>query len=79
MTGRKATTWRRTEVRPLGHLHRPRLYRYRPADTRPRLLLNRYPFSVIGAGVVLRGWCWCVKWADAAGYEPVSSAARKPS
>ena len=62
--------WQRTEFRPLGHLRRPRLLRYRPADTHARILLNRYPHSVIGAAVVLRGWCYSFTWASPGGYEP---------
>jgi hypothetical protein len=35
---------------------------YRPADTRSRFLLNRYPYNVIGAAVVVFGRCWGVIW-----------------
>lgn len=41
---------------------RPRLNVYKPSNTRPRALLNRYPHNVIGAAVVLFGRCWGVTW-----------------
>lgn len=41
---------------------RPRFNVYRPADSRPRLLLNRYPHNVIGAAAVIFGRCWVVNW-----------------
>jgi hypothetical protein len=40
----------------------PRFNVYKPADTRPRTLLNRYPHNVIGAAVVIFGRCWGVRW-----------------
>lgn len=40
----------------------PRFHVYKPADTRPRWLLNRYPHNVIGAAVVVFGRCWGVQW-----------------
>jgi hypothetical protein len=40
----------------------PRLNTYRSADTRTRLLLNRYPHNVIGAAVVVFGRCWGIRW-----------------
>lgn len=41
---------------------RPRFNVYRPADTRRRVLLNRYPHNVIGAAVVMFGRCWGIQW-----------------
>jgi hypothetical protein len=70
----KPPRWRRAEFRPLGRLHRPRFHRYRPADPRPCFVLNRYPGSLIGVGIVLGGWCWSVKWARPAKYEPHPAA-----
>jgi hypothetical protein len=35
-----------------------------PADTRPRVGLNRYPHNVIGAMVVVFGRGWGVRWKD---------------
>jgi hypothetical protein len=35
---------------------------YKPADQRFRFLWNRYPHHKIGAGVVMFGRCWAVKW-----------------
>lgn len=40
----------------------PRFNVYKPADTKPRALLNRYPHNVIGAAVVVFGRCWGVQW-----------------
>lgn len=40
----------------------PTFNTYRPADTRRRWLLNRYPHNVIGVAVVLFGRCWGVRW-----------------
>jgi hypothetical protein len=39
----------------------------RPADTRPRVLLNRYPYNVIGAMVVVFGRGWGVRWKASRG------------
>jgi hypothetical protein len=36
----------------------------RPADTRPRAMLNRYPHNVIGAMVVVFGRGWGIRWKD---------------
>ncbi len=35
-----------------------------PADKRRRMLLNRYPHNVIGAGVVLFRRYWGVRWKE---------------
>lgn len=52
----------RTRVRK--DWHRPRLYRFRVADpARFRPALNRYPHHVIGVGVTIGHWCYCLKWA----------------
>lgn len=40
----------------------PRFNVYRPADRKPRALLNRYPGAVIGAAVVVFGRCYGVRW-----------------
>jgi hypothetical protein len=40
----------------------PKVTVYRPADTRPRLGLNRYPHVVIGAYVVAFRRCWGLRW-----------------
>jgi hypothetical protein len=40
----------------------PRFNVYKPADTRPRAGLNRYPHNVIGAAVVVFRRCWGVQW-----------------
>lgn len=64
--------WRPTEFRPLGHFHRPKVYRYRVADPkRFRPGLNCYPYSVIGCGVVIGRWNYCIKWARPADYRPL--------
>jgi hypothetical protein len=36
----------------------------RPADTRPRVLLNRYPDYIIGAMVVAFGRGYGIRWKD---------------
>lgn len=41
---------------------RPKMTVYRPADTRPRAVLNRYPHNIIGAAVILFGRSWSVTW-----------------
>jgi hypothetical protein len=41
---------------------RPVFNVYKPADTHPRVGLNRYPHNVIGAAVVMFGRCWVVNW-----------------
>jgi len=74
MTGTKAQgrgkgAWQRGEFRPLGHFHRPTYLRYRVGDPkRFKVGLNRYPFSIIGAGVVVGKWCYSVKWSEPAKY-----------
>lgn len=40
----------------------PRFNITRPADTRPRFLLNRYPHNVIGGMVVVFKRGWGVRW-----------------
>lgn len=42
--------------------HWPRLTVYKPADTKFRVGLNRYPHNVIGAGMVAFGRCWSITW-----------------
>lgn len=44
--------------------HWPKLYRYVVADKGFRVMLNRYPHHVIGAGVVVGRFVYCVKWAS---------------
>lgn len=44
---------------------RPRVRVYRPADTRPRFMWNRYDTVTIGCGVVLFGRAWQLTWAKA--------------
>lgn len=62
--------WRPTEFRPLGHLHRPKFYRYRVAQPRRfRPCLNGYPYSVIGLGVVIGQYGYSVTWGTPASYE----------
>lgn len=41
---------------------RPRLTVYRPNDTRPRVLLNRYPGVVIGIAAVAFKRCLSITW-----------------
>lgn len=67
----RAAFWKPVEFRPLGHPCRPRFVRYKVA--RPRrfaVMLNRYPFSVIGIGVVIATRCYSLRWATPARYEP---------
>ena len=40
----------------------PRFNVTRPADTRPRVVLNRYPHNIIGVAVVAFGRGWGVRW-----------------
>jgi len=48
---------------------RPRLKVYRPADTRPRVMWNRYGAMmgrggcIIGIGVILFRRAWSLQWA----------------
>lgn len=53
----------------------PKFNVYRPADTRPRVLLNRYPHVVIGVAVVIFGRCWGVRW-KASKRRPPSGSSR---
>lgn len=41
---------------------RPRLTVYRPADPRPRAMLNHWGDEVIGVAVVAFGRCWSLQW-----------------
>jgi hypothetical protein len=43
---------------------RPHFDVVRPADTRRRAMLNRYPHNVIGAMVVVFGRGWGIRWKD---------------
>lgn len=44
--------------------HLPRFYRNRVAAPRLlKLVLNRYPHHTIGAGLIIGGYCYSVKWA----------------
>lgn len=40
----------------------PRLFIYKPADTRLRVGWNRYPHNIIGIAAVAFGRCWSVTW-----------------
>lgn len=40
----------------------PRFNVYAPADKRPRVMWNRYPYNIIGAAIVVFGRCWGVQW-----------------
>lgn len=42
---------------------RPRVRVYRPADTRPGVMWNRYDTCTIGIGVVLFRRAWSLTWA----------------
>jgi hypothetical protein len=63
----------RTEWRPIrldevlprnrAEFHWPKFYRYRVADPGFRPVLNRYPGVVIGVGLVVGRYVYCVKWA----------------
>jgi hypothetical protein len=67
----RAALWTRAEFRPLGHLCWPRFTRYKVA--RPKRFavgLNRYPFSVIGVGLVIGTRCYSLRWATPARYTP---------
>ena len=72
---REDLRWPRLSPRPLVHVrrsvlrgvsvgehHRYGLNVYRPADRRMRTLWNRYPSGIIGAGVVVFGWAWGIRW-----------------
>lgn len=41
---------------------RPRFHVYKPADTRFRAALNRYPHGIVGAAIVVFRRCWCIQW-----------------
>jgi hypothetical protein len=67
----RAAFWTRVEFRPFGHPCKPKFVRYKVA--RPRrfaVLLNRYPFSVIGVGVICGAHCYSLRWATPARYKP---------
>lgn len=42
----------------------PHFDMFRPADTRPRLLLNRYPYNIIGAAAIMFRRGWGIRWKD---------------
>lgn len=42
--------------------HRPRIYRYKVAESGFRIGLNRYPKAWIGAYLVVDSYAYCIKW-----------------
>lgn len=56
----------------------PKVTIYKPADSRPRAMWNRYPHNIIGAAVVLFGRCWGVTWKGSPRRRQAADFARDP-
>jgi len=60
------------EQKPLGHLRRPKLTVYRAANPRAfKLVLNRYPGSVIGVAAQMWGRVLSLTWGTPANRKPI--------